>query len=108
MSGNGGTEPKRPERVLDVLSPDKCEVCGLETDKWIKNHPDKKWIRVDMFPGLALFACPQCNTASFNPNLQANNMRLNRWQKEDQEQRIKPATAIIDPKTNKAINLKRV
>jgi len=109
MSGNGNDfQPQRPERMLDVLNPERCWTCGMETDKWILKNPDKKWIRIDMLPGVSLFSCPQCNTASFNTNIQANNERMIKWQKEDQEQRIHLASTIIDPKTNKVVDLKRV
>jgi hypothetical protein len=108
MSGNGTGLGQRPERMLDVLTPESCGGCGLITDKWIKENPDQKWIRIDIHPGIALFCCPKCNMAMFNPNLQANNARMVKWQKEDNEQRIRVASSIIDPKTNKIVDLGRV
>ena len=94
-------------RQLEVLTPDFCFSCGLKTNEWIEQNPEAKWIRVDLHPGIALFACPQCNTASFNGNLQANNIKVMEWQKEDLERRIVGASNLIDPRTNKVVDLKR-
>ena len=109
MSGNGGEfHPQRPERMMDIISPDECFTCGLKTGEWILKNPERKWIRMDMGPGMALFICPKCCAVRGNPNIHANNNKMIQWQKEDQEQRIKVASTIIDPRTNKVVDLKRV
>ena len=95
-------------RNLDVTTPEFCFSCGIKTKEWIEKNPEAKWIRVDLLPGISIFACPQCNTASFNANLQENNVKVMTWQKEDLERRIIGASSLIDPKTNKVVDLKAV
>ena len=94
-------------RVLDVDTPDFCMSCGLKTKEWITEHPEAKWIRVDIMPGIALFSCPQCNGACFNSNVQENNRQVMAWQREDAERKIVEASNLIDPRTNKVVDLKR-
>lgn len=95
------------KRELTAETPDFCFSCGLKTKEWIEKNPEVKWIRMDLAPGISLFSCPQCNTASFNSNIQQNNLQVMQWQKEDLERRIVGASNLIDPKTNKVIDLKR-
>jgi hypothetical protein len=92
------------KRELFVLTPDKCETCGIATERWSKENPDIPWLKIDFVPGISIFKCPNCHTAVFNPNALNNNNKIRKWSEEDANRRIQLATSI--PKDGKLVAVK--
>ena len=107
LIGEGGKPENNGKRILNLEVPEKCWVCGLKTTEWFAEHPERPWLNVVLLPGIAIFRCPQCSVAFFNPNALENHKQIEGWRKEDDAKVLKVAKTIVDPITKRPLDLVR-
>jgi hypothetical protein len=95
------------DRTIWVNPPDNCLNCGIVTNEWKEENPDTPWLMVPLADGIALFKCPNCHVAYFNPNALENNKLVQKWVKEDKDRKIAVTSGILDPRGNRVVDLRK-